>query len=105
MTDLLTHHAATMTSEQCFALRSSLVLGAGASLAVGIDTDPVAVRAAGQNGVLNRFEGRWVTLQCGPLGTSPDPVLSNPQGFELPTQFDRCVANILQVWQNLKHSM
>lgn len=72
-------------------------LFAGASLAVGTDTDCVAVRAARQNGTLNRFSGRWVTLQCGPSVDDPDPLQSNPQGFVLPTQYDLCVANILQV--------
>ena len=70
---------------------------AGASLAVGTDTDAVAVRAASQNGVLNKFPGAWITLQCGALASDPDPLLSNPQGFLLPTKYDICVANILKV--------
>ena len=69
----------------------------GASLAVGTDTDPVAVRAASQNGVLNKFTGKWITLHCGPSVDNADPISSNPQGFLLPSKYDICVANILQV--------
>lgn len=69
----------------------------GATLAVGTDTDSVAVRAARQNGSLNNFPGRWITLQCGPDLQEPDPIASNPQGFALPTEYDLVVANILQV--------
>lgn len=69
----------------------------GARLAVGVDTDALAVRAASQNGVLNKFSGKWITLQCQPTVDGPDPLDSNPQGFVLPTEYDLCVANILQV--------
>ena len=64
---------------------------------MGVDTDPVAVRAASQNGVLNRFDGRLVTLRCGPSIDDPEPLQSNPQGFSMPGEYDVCVANILQV--------
>ena len=70
---------------------------AGATLAVGTDTDSVAVRAARQNGSLNSFSGKWITLQCGAYLNGPDPVQSNPQGFSLPSEYDLVVANILQV--------
>ena len=64
---------------------------------MGVDTDPVAVRAASQNGVLNRFDGRLVTLRCGASIDDPEPLQSNPQGFSMPCEYDVCVANILQV--------
>ena len=64
---------------------------------MGVDTDPVAVRAASQNGVLNRFDGRLVTLRCGASIDDPEPLQSNPQGFSMPRDYDVCVANILQV--------
>ena len=69
----------------------------GASLAVGTDTDALAVRAASQNGVLNKFSGKWITLQCGASIEDPDPLSTNPQGFLLPNEYDICIANILQV--------
>ena len=76
---------------------SYFLIDAGASLAVGTDTDAVAVRAASQNGVLNKFSGKWIILQCGPSIEDPDPLSTNPQGFLLPTEYDICIANILQV--------
>jgi ribosomal protein L11 methylase PrmA len=46
----------------------------GASAAVGVDTDSLAVRAARRNAQLNGVENRLAVLQCGPSLEEREPL-------------------------------
>ncbi|CAD7700989.1 unnamed protein product [Ostreobium quekettii] len=73
-----------------------LAIGAlllGAKKAVGVDADPVAVRAAIQNAELNGVEDKFTVLGCGHSGDDDDPLA---EGGLQPRRFDICVANILK---------
>lgn len=55
--------------------RPAAALLLGAKSAVGTDTDPLAVRAAAANAVLNDCQERFQVLQCGASLADPDPLL------------------------------
>ncbi|KAF8064663.1 prmA [Scenedesmus sp. PABB004] len=67
----------------------------GAASAVGTDTDPLAVRAAEANAVLNGVQGRLTVVRCGASLHDPDPLLALPAGAE-GAPADLVVANILR---------
>lgn len=46
----------------------------GASNAVGTDTDPLAVRAAEANAVLNDLQDKFMVVRCGANLDDPEPV-------------------------------
>jgi len=70
---------------------AALLLGAGA--AVGTDTEPFSITAAGRNAAINGVADRLALFRCGSDLREPEPL--KQAGHPL-RQFDVVVANILQ---------